>query len=268
MAFGTPPILYYGSKELQDRLLPGLLLEKTRACIAVTEPGAGSDVANTGTTAVKSSDDSHYTVNGCKKWISTGTWADYATTAVRTGGPGGGGISMLVVPLTNTPGVMCRSMTLSKGQVTGITFIEYDDVRVPATNLIRKGLGLRYILTNFNHERMSMAISVLVQARRVLSTTFAYCSNRQAFGVEHLTHGMNTLPKSQSDTLLGGSIAMAKVATAKTLDCGELIEAISREVGLSRVPGGSEDILLDLSVRELMKRWERTLKSRAQSLKI
>lgn len=136
-------------------------------------------------------------------------------------------------------------MTLSNGQVAGTTFIEFDDVRVPSGNLIGKeGLGLKYILTNFNHERMSMVISALVQARKVLSTTFAYCSKRQAFGkrlidqpvvrnrlakagsmleaewarAEQLTHGMNTLPKAESDTLLGGLIAMAKVAAAKTLE--------------------------------------------------
>lgn len=68
MAFGTPPLLHYGSEELQNRLLPDLLLGKTRACIAVTEPGAGSDVANIETTAVKSTDGSHYIVNGYKKW--------------------------------------------------------------------------------------------------------------------------------------------------------------------------------------------------------
>ncbi|PIA92954.1 putative acyl-CoA dehydrogenase 6 [Cercospora beticola] len=314
MAFGTPPLLHYGSEELQNRLLPELLLGKTRACIAVTEPGAGSDVANIETTAVKSTDGSHYIVNGYKKWISTGIWADYATTAVRTGGPGASGISLMMVPLKNTSGVTCRSMTLSNGQVAGTTFIEFDDVRVPVGNLIGKeGLGLKYILTNFNHERMSMVISALVQARKVLSTTFAYCSKRQAFGkrlidqpvvrnrlakagsmleaewarAEQLTHGMNTLPKAESDTLLGGLIAMAKVAAAKTLEhCishaqvllggnsvtrsgqGELIEAISREVGLSRVPGGSEDVLLDLSVRELLKRWEKLTKAAAQSHKL
>lgn len=58
----------YGSKELQDRLLPGLLSGKTRSCIAVTEPDAGSDVANLTTTATKEPDGKHYRVNGSKKW--------------------------------------------------------------------------------------------------------------------------------------------------------------------------------------------------------
>lgn len=68
MSFGTPPIIKYGSKELQDRLLPDLLAGKTRTCIAVTEPGAGSDVAGLETTATKVEGDRFYKVNGSKKW--------------------------------------------------------------------------------------------------------------------------------------------------------------------------------------------------------
>lgn len=68
MSFGTPPILHYGSEELKDRLLPGLLNGETRTCIAVTEPDAGSDVANIQTTAVKVEGGRFYKVSGCKKW--------------------------------------------------------------------------------------------------------------------------------------------------------------------------------------------------------
>lgn len=67
-AFGIPPIVKFGSKELQERFLPDLLTGKKRACIAITEPEAGSDVANIVTTATKSADGKHYIVNGTKKW--------------------------------------------------------------------------------------------------------------------------------------------------------------------------------------------------------
>lgn len=67
-AFGIPPIVKFGSKELQERFLPDLLTGKKRACIAITEPQAGSDVANITTTAVKSADGKHYIINGTKKW--------------------------------------------------------------------------------------------------------------------------------------------------------------------------------------------------------
>jgi acyl-CoA dehydrogenase len=68
MAFGIPPILKYGSPELQERFLPDLLTCRKRSCIAITEPEAGSDVANITTTAVKSADGKFYIVNGSKKW--------------------------------------------------------------------------------------------------------------------------------------------------------------------------------------------------------
>ena len=68
MSFGVPPILKFGSKELQERFLPELLLGKKRTCIAITEPEAGSDVANIHTTALKTEDGKYYIVNGTKKW--------------------------------------------------------------------------------------------------------------------------------------------------------------------------------------------------------
>ena len=68
MAFGVPPILHFGSKQLQERFLPDLLLGRKRICIAITEPEAGSDVANIQTTAEKTPGGKHYIVNGTKKW--------------------------------------------------------------------------------------------------------------------------------------------------------------------------------------------------------
>jgi acyl-CoA dehydrogenase len=68
MAYGMPPIVTYGSRELQERLLPELIQGEKRICIAITEPDAGSDVANVSTTAQKSSCGKYYIVNGEKKW--------------------------------------------------------------------------------------------------------------------------------------------------------------------------------------------------------
>lgn len=68
VAFGVPPILKFGNRQLQERFLPELLLGKKRICIAITEPEAGSDVANIQTTAEKTPDGKHYVVNGTKKW--------------------------------------------------------------------------------------------------------------------------------------------------------------------------------------------------------
>ncbi|KAF4454907.1 Acyl- dehydrogenase NM [Fusarium albosuccineum] len=244
-AFGIPPIFNFGSQELQKRLLPDLLSGRTRSCIAITEPSGGSDVANLETTAVKTPDGKYYVVNG----ISTGIWADYATTGVRTGSEGAAGLSLLVIPLKNTRGVKCRKMEISGGGIGGTTFITFEDVKVPVDNLIgREGHGFKYILTNFNHERLSLAISATVQSRKLLSTAFDYVIKREAFGkplidqpvvrnrlgsagadleaqwawIEQLTYSMKVLPKEEADRLLGGQTALAKVRAGKLLaQCAE-----------------------------------------------
>lgn len=147
IAFGLPPVIKFGSPQLQQRFLPDAFHGKTRFCIAITEPDAGSDVANIKTTAKKSADGKKYVINGTKKWITNGIWSDYASMAVRTGGEGPGGLSLMVVPLKNYPGVEMRRLKVS-GQVSaGTTFIELDDVEVPVENLIgEEGMGMRYIM--------------------------------------------------------------------------------------------------------------------------
>lgn len=148
-AFGIPAIIKFGSKQLHEKFLPDLLPAKKRACIAITEPGAGSDVANIATTAKKTPDGKHYIVNGEKKWITNGFWSDYAAMAVRTGGKGAGGLSMIVCPLKNYPGVTMRRLKV-QGQISaGTTYIELDDVKVPVENLIgEEGMGMRYVMVS------------------------------------------------------------------------------------------------------------------------
>lgn len=144
MAFGVPPIIKFGSKQLQDRFLPDLLTGRKRICIAITEPSAGSDVANIQTTATRSADGKNFIINGTKKWITNGIWSEYSAMAVRTGGPGPSGLSMVLVPLKGYPGVSMRRLKV-QGQISaGTTFIELDDVVVPVENLIgEEGMGMK-----------------------------------------------------------------------------------------------------------------------------
>ena len=180
MAFGVPPLLKFGSPQLQERLIPDLLLGKKRTCIAITEPGAGSDVASIETTAEKSEDGQEYIINGTKKWITNGIWSHYSTMAVRTSGPGPAGLSLVVVPLLDYPGVEMRRLKPGGSASSGTTFIELSDVRVPVSNLIgEEGMGMRYIMTNFNHERLTIAVGVTRQARVALSAAFEYCLQRE-----------------------------------------------------------------------------------------
>lgn len=337
LAFGTPPIFKFGSDKLQREFLPPIFNGKKRICIAITEPDAGSDVANIQTTAVKSKDGKQYILNGTKKWITNGIWSDYAAMAVRTGGKGSGGLSMLVVPLKGHDGVEMRRMKVSGNLSSGTTFIELDDVKVPTSNLIGKeGEGMKYIstspspclhitpyhsyqahhlqttrtnnlpVTNFNHERLLIAIGVCAQARVALSAALAYTLKRQAFGqpliaqpvvrnrlaragaeleslwswVESFVYSMIHLPKATADIELGGLTALAKAKAGLVLnECaqcavllfggngftrtgqGEVAERINREVFGARIPGGSEDVMFDLAVRQLVKNYERKTKA-------
>jgi acyl-CoA dehydrogenase len=271
MSFGVPPIIKYGNKQLQERFLPDLLTGKKRTCIAITEPEAGSDVANITTTATKTPDGKHYIVNGTKKWITNGIWAEYSSMAVRTGGPGPTGLSMLVVPLKGYPGVNMRRLKVG-GQVSaGTTFIELDDVKVPVENLIgEEGMGMKYMyvlarfsavllkltrtsMTNFNHERLSIAIGATRQARVALSAAMEYVLKREAFGkplidqpvvrhrlakcgallesqwawVEQFVYQMTKLPKATADIELGGLTAMVKAQSGIVLNecaqCAQLL---------------------------------------------
>ncbi len=99
-------------KPLVDRILPGILNGDKRICLAITEPAAGSDVANLTCEARLSDDGKHYIVNGEKKWITNGIWCDYFTTAVRTGRPGMNGVSLLLIE-RDFGGVSARRMDVS-----------------------------------------------------------------------------------------------------------------------------------------------------------
>ncbi|KAF4855139.1 Acyl-CoA dehydrogenase apdG [Colletotrichum siamense] len=294
VAFGIPPLLHYGDSKLQERFLPDLLLGRKRTCIAITEPDAGSDVANITTTAELQGNE--YIINGTKKWITNGVMADYATLAVRTGGDGSGakGISLLVVPL-DQPGVSRRRLKVSGQIIAGTSFVELSDVRVPKENLIgHENEGMKYIMHNFNHERMFISVGVTRQARVALSSAFAPSGKplieqpvvrhrlakcgalleSQSAWVESFAYQLSKMPKKTADEELGGLTSLCKANAGIVLDecarCavllfggngytrtgkGEIAEKIYREVPGARIPGGSEDVLLDLAIRQLTKRF-------------
>ncbi|KAM0308368.1 hypothetical protein ACHAO8_010058 [Botrytis cinerea] len=305
-AFGVPPILKFGSQALQARFLPDLLTGKKRICIAITEPGAGSDVSAIETTARKSDDGSEWIVDGSKKWITNGLWSDYATMAVRTGGAGPAGLSLLIVPLLQHPGVTMRRIKVGGQTAAGTTFIELDNVRVSRENLIgTEGSGMKYIMQNFNHERLSISISVNRIARTALSQAFEYVMKRKAFGkpvmdqpvvrnrlarcgaeleshwawIEGFTWMMTRLGEEDANRELGGLTALAKAKAGMVLEScastavllfggngytksgmGEVVERIFREIPGARIPGGSEDVMLDLSIRQLVKNYQAKMK--------
>ena len=135
-AIGCPPLLMFGKQALRDRILPGILEGEKRICLAITEPDGGSDVATLKCEAKLTPDGKHYIVNGEKKWITNGIYADYFTTAVRTGPGSFEGISLLLIE--RGPGVSTRHMPCQGVSSSGTTYVTFEDVKVPVENLLGK----------------------------------------------------------------------------------------------------------------------------------
>lgn len=143
-AIGVPPVLSHGTEEQKRRWVPGLFTRETQFCLGVTEPTGGSDVGSIRARAVRSPDGRSYAVTGTKKWITGAPWATHMTTAVRTGGPGPGGISLLVVPLCS-PGVEVERIANSGHNAGGASWVRMSDVRVGAENLLgEENAGFKY----------------------------------------------------------------------------------------------------------------------------
>ncbi|PKS11192.1 hypothetical protein jhhlp_002953, partial [Lomentospora prolificans] len=295
---GCPPLVKFGKKSLVDRILPGILAGDKRICLAITEPDAGSDVANLTCEAKLSEDGKHYIVNGEKKWITNGIWSDYFTTAVRTGGPGMNGVSLLLIE-REAGGVSTRKMDCQGVWSSGTTYITFEDVKVPVENLIGKeNQGFRVIMTNFNHERIGIIIQALRFARVCYEESVKYASKRKTFGkkliehpvirlklahmarqieasytwLENLLYQCQRMGETEAMLRLGGAIASLKAQATVTFEfCareasqifgglsysrggqGGKVERLYRDVRAYAIPGGSEEIMLDLSIRQSMR---------------
>jgi len=177
---GAPPILHFGDEALKARVLPEILAGRKISALAVTEPSGGSDVANLRTTARREGD--HYLVDGSKVFITSGIQADYITTAVRTGPPGLGGISLLLIE-ADAPGLTRTSMEKMGWRCSDTAALYFDNCRVPAANLIgAENQGFPAIMRNFNGERLMIAAMALAFAQRCLDHALDYARQRETFG--------------------------------------------------------------------------------------
>jgi alkylation response protein AidB-like acyl-CoA dehydrogenase len=160
LAIALPCIIMAGSDEIKKRVVEDALAGKKRLCLAITEPYGGSDVASVKATAVKATDKDgeHYIVNGEKKFITGGCSADFSVVAVRTGENSYFGISLLLIE-KDMPGFHSRRMTTQGWASSQTAFLTFDNVRVPASNLIgEENMGFMTIMNQFNHERMWVLI--------------------------------------------------------------------------------------------------------------
>src|ERR1700730_5430873 len=282
---GAPPIAAAGSEALKARVLPGVLSGREISALAISEPDAGSDVANLKTTARR--EGGHYIVNGTKTFITSGMRADWYTVAVRTGGAGKGGISLLVIP-RDAPGFTRTPLKKMGWWSSDTATLYFENCKVPADHLLgeeNQGFGL--ILRNFNSERLGMAAGATAFARVCLDEAVAYARERKTFGralIEHqvIRHKIMDMAmrvnaaQAWLETLAWrieqGESPVAEICMLKNLATeamefsareavqifggagfmrGPKVERIYREVRVNAIGGGSEEILRDLAARQM-----------------
>jgi acyl-CoA dehydrogenase len=282
---GMPPVVNFAKQALKDEIIPQVITGKKRIALAITEPSGGSDVANLQTTAKREGD--YYIVNGSKTFISGGMGADWFTTGVRTGGKGGAGISLLVIP-ADLEGVSRTPLDKKQGWWCSDTAtIYFDNVKVPVENLLaEEGHGFLVIANNFNNERMAIATMMESSCRVCLEEAVKWAQERQTFGkrladhqvIRHKIVEMKQRINScqayiqvccrqmQDGTISFGDIAMLKVHASLTMEyCareamqilggagyirGNKVERIYREVRVNAIGGGSEEIMRDLAASQ------------------
>jgi acyl-CoA dehydrogenase len=176
-----PPILSHGTAEQKERFVKPVIMGDKIAALAVTEPGGGSDVAGLQSTAVRVND--HFVVNGSKTFITSGCRADQITCAVRTGGPGTQGISLVVIE-AGTPGYSVSEKLKKTGWWASDTAqIFFDNCKIPAENLIgEENRGFYGIMENFQSERLQLAVMANMTSMIALEESIRYAKQREAFG--------------------------------------------------------------------------------------
>ncbi|KAI9275679.1 acyl-CoA dehydrogenase/oxidase [Phascolomyces articulosus] len=295
MTISLPTVLNFGRPEIKQKVVPEVLAGRKRMALAITEPYVGSDVASLKTTAKLTPDGKHYIVNGVKKWITTGHWADYFSTAVRTDK----GISMLLIE--RSEGLETKPIKTSYSPSAGTAYITYENVKVPVENLLGKeGGGFQVIMSNFNHERWVMLAGATMGGRLAVEECFKWAMQRKVFGkrlidqpvirnklakmiasvesvhswVENLTYQMCNMSYMEQALKLAGPLALCKYQCTRMLHdvsddacqifggraitktgMGRNIETLQRTYKFTAILGGSEEIMADLGVRQAMKKF-------------
>ena len=282
---GLPPILATGSEEMKRRIAVPVLTGDKIIALGITEPSGGSDVANLKSKAVR--DGNHYVVNGSKMFITSGMRADYLTCAVRTGGDGAGGISLMLIEM-DAPGVSRTRLDKMGWRCSDTAAIYFEDVRVPVENLIGpENGGFIGIMRNFNSERLGMAMGCCAFARVCLAEAVEWAQQRETFGKTLVKHQSIRIKLADMARQINATqawadlcawqmtdgrdqpadFAMLKVQATRMLEAvardaaqvlggasyitGSKIERIYREVRVNAIGGGSEEIMLDLAGRQL-----------------
>ncbi|KAI7895633.1 acyl-CoA dehydrogenase/oxidase [Mucor mucedo] len=297
MVISAPTIINFGTPALKKKYIPDIFSGKKRICLAITEAFAGSDVARIRTTAVKTADGKHYLVNGTKKWITGGCWADLFSVAVQTDK----GMSMLLIE--RSEGVETKPIKTSYSPSAGTAYVTFENVLVPVENLLGKeNQGFVVVLSNFNHERFVMITQVSMSARLVIEECFKWANQRKVFGkrlidqpvirnklakmvaslesvhawMENIAYQMNNMTYDEQSEKLAGPIALLKYQATRMIHdvsddacqifggraitktgMGRTVETLQRTYKFSAILGGAEEIMADLGIRQAMKYFPR-----------
>jgi alkylation response protein AidB-like acyl-CoA dehydrogenase len=282
-----PPVFNFGSEEQRRRwIVPGIRGELVGA-LGITEPGAGSNVADIRTTARRVT--GGYVVNGSKTFITNGVRADFLVCALKTNPEGGHhGLSFVILE-RDMPGYEVTSKLEKMGWHASDTGeITFTDVEVPDENLLgEESQGFYLIMANFQWERLAMALGAIGGMQRVFDATLAYAKDREAFGrpigrfqaIRHkfaematrieasraLTYSALRLFAEGNDAIR--EVTMAKLFTQRALlevadECLQIhggygymkeygIERAVRDARLGPIGGGTDEIMKEILGRQL-----------------
>lgn len=281
----TPPIMHAGTPAQKERFARPVLDGEKIAALAITEPSGGSDVASIKTRAERDGD--HYIVNGSKTFITSGMRADYLTVAVRTGGKGIGGISLLIVE-GDTPGLTRTKLDKMGWWCSDTATLYFENCRVPVENRIGpENAGFMAIMLNFNSERIGLIANALGFAQVCYDEALAYAKERETFGkplirnqvIRHKLVDMRTrieAVRANLDMLIWrttkGQVPVAELSMLKAFSTtsleyianeamqilggagylrGSKVERIYRETKVLTIGGGSLEIMKDLAARQM-----------------
>jgi citronellyl-CoA dehydrogenase len=277
----TPIIGELGTDEQKQQFLQPAIQGEKIAALGISEPGCGSDVARLRTTARR--DGADYVINGSKMWITNGTRADFITLAVRTGGEGYSGVSLVTFP-TDARGFSVSKKLEKIGNLSSDTAILFfENCRIPARYVLGKeNEGFYHIMSNFQGERLVAAIMAVSGMERMVEEAIAYGREREAFGrpiigfqvwrhkfVEHMAsieaakrltyHAVDLFNSGQNPVK---EISMAKLfagdlAQRVAYDCQQLYGGMGyieethiarawRDVRLLTIGGGTSEIMKEI----------------------
>jgi acyl-CoA dehydrogenase len=280
------PLTELANDEIRQRVLPELLSGRKGGALGITEPGGGSDVANMKTTARKDGDE--WVLNGQKMFITGGMQASYFVIGARTGGDGMGGISLFFVE-ADTPGFSRAPIERKMGWWASDTATLYfDECRIPAANLMgEEHKGFYAIMNNFNNERFWMAAQMLGMSMRLFDECVAYATDRQTFNKPLIKHqvirhkladmsakidAMDAYLNQVAEIINTGDTPVAEISKLKFFCStnlewiaseamqifggagylrGNAVERIYREVKVQAIGGGSQEIMRDLTVKQM-----------------